>query len=100
MRRREIRRRIVSVALCPVVLGMLAFEPRPVGAVARELARRGLDAGLPAHQAASVTLDRLQRDGLVYGRAAPRDQRVFRVTARGRRELAFHSTIARMLARA
>ena len=90
----------MSVALCPLVLALLAVEPRGVGGVAREVARSGLAPGMPAHQAATVTLGRLQRAGLVYARGAPRSPRVFRVTDRGRRELAFQRGVSRALARA
>jgi hypothetical protein len=81
--------RSMRVPLCPVVLQLLADEPRDIAGVARELARRELAAELPAHQAATVTLGRLTRS-----------RRVFRVTQRGRRELAFQRGASRLLARA
>jgi DNA-binding PadR family transcriptional regulator len=90
----------MSAPLCPVVLHLVAVEPRGVGDVARELARREPASGLPAHQAATVTLGRLQREGLVYARGTTRSRRVFRVTNHGRRELAFRRSVARALARA
>jgi hypothetical protein len=82
----------VSVPLCPVVLAMLADRPLGRGGVARELAARGLS----AHGATDITLERLRLAGLVY--AAPRTG-VFRVSARGRRELAFQRQLSRKLAR-
>jgi DNA-binding PadR family transcriptional regulator len=90
----------MSVPLCPVVLQLLAVEPRDVGGVARELARRGLAPGLPAHRAATVTLGRLRRAGLVYARPAARSRRVFLVTRHGRQELAFQRGMARLLTHA
>ena len=89
---------IMTVPLCPVVLQLVAVEPRDAGAVARELTRRGLAPGLTAHQAASVTLGRLHRGGLVYTRGAARAGRVYRVTDHGRRELAFQRGVGRALA--
>lgn len=89
---------IMTVPLCPVVLELLAAEPRDAAAVARELARCGLAPGLPAHQAATVTLGRLQRGGLVHTRGAARSRPVYRVTDHGRRELAFQRGVARALA--
>jgi hypothetical protein len=71
---------------------MLADRPCSRGGVARELAARGL----AVHGGADVTLERLRHAGLVY--AAPRTG-VFRVTARGRRELAFQRQVSRTLAR-
>ncbi len=65
--------------LCQLVLSMLAAEPRRAHEVARELHRRSL--GPPA--AGYATLTRLQSAGLVH----PRGRR-FKLTARGRRELA------------
>jgi hypothetical protein len=85
----------MGVPLCPLVLQLLAAEPRGAGGVARELERRGLAPELPAYQAAAVTLGRLQRAGLVYLKGG----RVFRVTQRGRRELAFQRVVSRALAR-
>ena len=82
----------MSVPLCPVVLAMLADRPQRRGGVARELAARGV----MVHGAADLTLERLRLAGLVY--AAPRTG-VFRVTARGRRELAFQRQVSRKLAR-
>ena len=90
----------MSVPLCPLVLLLLANEPRDVGSVARELARHGLTPGLPADQAATLTLKRLERAGLVYSRGADRARRVFRVTGHGRRELAFQRGVSRVLSRA
>jgi DNA-binding PadR family transcriptional regulator len=83
-----------------MVLAMVAVEPREVSGVARALVMRGLDGEQPAHVAATVTLRRLQCAGLVYVRGAPRRQRVFRITARGRRELALQLGLSRALARA
>jgi DNA-binding PadR family transcriptional regulator len=40
-----------------------------------------------------VTLDRLQCAGLVYSRSMGRGGAVFRVTARGRRELALQHSV-------
>ncbi len=96
MRRRTVP--IMTMPLCPLVLQLLAVEPRDVGAVARELARRGLSPALPDHQAAIVTVGRLQQGGLVYTRGAARAGRVYRITDRGRRKLAFHRGVARTLA--
>jgi DNA-binding PadR family transcriptional regulator len=90
----------MRVPLCPVVLQLLADEPRDIASVARELARRQLASGLPAHQAATVTLRRLQQAGLVYASGVTSSPRVFRVTERGRRELAFQRCASRLLARA
>src|ERR671932_1979190 len=59
------RGRIVSIPLCPTVLAMAAVEPRDVGGVARELSRRGLGHGLPAHQAATVTVSRVRGARLI-----------------------------------
>jgi len=64
------------------------------------LPRRELAPGLPARQAAAVTLGRLQRAGLVYARGTTRSRPVFRVTNHGRRELAFQRGVSRALARA
>jgi hypothetical protein len=88
---------IMSVPLCPVVLQLLAVEPRDVRGVVRELARRELAPELAAHQAATVTLGRLQRAGLIYARGAASSPRVFRVTDHGRRELGFQCGVARGL---
>jgi DNA-binding PadR family transcriptional regulator len=53
----------------------------------------------PAHVAATVALRRFQRAGLIYAREATRGERVFRITARGRRELALQRDVHRALAR-
>jgi DNA-binding PadR family transcriptional regulator len=90
----------MSLPLCPVVLRLLADEPRDTAGVARELAGRELAGGLPVHQAAVITLGRLQQEGLVYARGGTRSRRVFRVTQYGRRELAFQRGALRLLARA
>jgi DNA-binding PadR family transcriptional regulator len=90
----------MSVPLCPVVLQLLADEPRDIAGLARELARRELSAEMPAHQAAIVTLERLQHAGLVYARGVTRSRRVFRITRPGKRELAFQRGALRLLARA
>jgi hypothetical protein len=90
---------IMTAPLCPLVLGIVAREPRDAGGVARELARHGLVRGLPAHQAATVTLRRLEQAGLVYARGALRSRRVFRTTRRGQRELAFQCGVAHALTR-
>jgi DNA-binding PadR family transcriptional regulator len=90
---------VAAQPLCPLVLDLLAAEPRAAGDIARELARRGAGAGVPAHRAAAVTLRRLQCAGLVYRHRAPRAGAVFRLTARGRRELALQRGLRRALAR-
>ena len=87
----------MSVPLCPVVLQLLV-EPRDAGGVARALATRGLVPALSAHQAAAVTLGRLQHAGLVYARPGTRSRRVFRLTRHGRRELSFQRGMARLFA--
>ena len=73
-----------------MVLAMVAAEPRDVGGVARELGRRELGDEQPAHQAATITVSRLRRAGLIYEGAA----RVLRITARGRRELSLQRALA------
>jgi DNA-binding PadR family transcriptional regulator len=84
----------MNVPFCPVVLAMLAAQPRAQGAVARELERRGLVSGVPADEVATVTLRRLEHARLVYVR-----RRLYRVSARGRRELAFQRAVTQALAR-
>jgi DNA-binding PadR family transcriptional regulator len=79
-----------------LVLSMLGDEPRGAGGVARELARAGVGREQPAHLAATVTLGRLQHAGLVYASGAARTQPVFRITARGCRELALQRALARL----
>jgi hypothetical protein len=76
---------------CPVVsvgVGDADGEPCQVGRSARELARGRLGDEQPAHVAATVALRRLQRAELIQACEAARGERVFRITARGRRELA------------
>ena len=80
----------MSIPLCPTVLAMAAVEPRDVGGVARELSRRGLGHGLPAHQAATVTVSRVRGARLISKGGA----RVLRITARGRRELSLQRALA------
>ena len=88
----------MSLPLCPVVLAILDAEPRTAEGVARELAQRHIMEAPPAHEAATITLRRLQRARLVYT-AAGRPHATFRLTQRGRRELAFQRQVARRLAR-
>jgi hypothetical protein len=78
---------------------MLARAPRGHGEVAREFARRRVPVGVPAHRAAAVTLDRLQRAGPIYATPTVHGPELFRVTRRGRRELAFQRSLDRAAAR-
>lgn len=84
--------------LCPLVLGLLAARPGAGGDVARELAGREITTDVPAHRAAAITLRRLQRAGLIYAQPSRHAQEVFRVTARGRRELALQRSLRRAAA--
>jgi hypothetical protein len=84
----------MALPLCPIVLSLLAAEPRELGGVARELARRGLSEEQPAHEAATVTVTRLRSAGLVYTRGAR-----LRITAHGRRELALRRALSRRTGR-
>jgi hypothetical protein len=86
----------MGVPLCPLVLQLVAAQPRGVGGVARELSRRGLAPELAPEHAASVTLGRLRTAGLVYATGAPR---VFRISARGRRELELQRRVTALSAR-
>jgi len=79
--------------LCPLVLALVAARQRDRGEVARALGRAKLELGLPPHGAAAITLDRLQRAGLVYCRSMTRGRPLFGVTARGRRELALQRRV-------
>jgi hypothetical protein len=74
--------------LCPVVLSMLGARPRPIHEVARELRGRALRQG-EDYLAARTTLERLQAAGLVHATGGRTAGNVFRLTARGRRELRF-----------
>lgn len=89
----------MAVPACPLVLAMLDSEPRDAGGVAQGLARGGLGEDQSAHVAAAVALRRLQRAGLIYTGRTRRRERVFRITARGRRELALQRDVYRAVAR-
>jgi DNA-binding PadR family transcriptional regulator len=70
--------------LCPVVLALLAARPRAVHELAAELGRRAL--ARPADYAvARAVVERLRAAGLARPTGFPRP--VYRLTARGRREL-------------
>jgi DNA-binding PadR family transcriptional regulator len=64
--------------LCPLVLSLLAAQPRRAHEVARALGER--------HPAALVTLDRLSDRGLVRRRSAQAGP-LYQITRRGRAEL-------------
>ena len=75
----------MTLPLCPVVLAILAVQPRHPHEIASALDHRGFPA-------ATITLARLADSGLVRRRA--RDGR-FLVTRRGRRELGLHRAVCR-----
>jgi hypothetical protein len=78
-------------------MAMLSRAPRGGGEVTREFARRRLPPGVPAHHA--VTLDRLQRAGVIYATPTVHGPELFRVARRRRRELAFQRSLDRAAAR-
>ena len=79
--------------LCPLVLSMLETRPRAAHEVARELGRR--DAAL-GHAAAAQTLERLAAARLVVHRGPAG----YRLTRRGRAELALQRLLWRRAAAA
>jgi hypothetical protein len=81
-------RSMAASPLCPVVLSMLGARPRPIHEVARELRSRTLRQG-EDYLAARTTLERLQAAGLDHATGDRTAGHVFRLTARGRRELRF-----------
>jgi DNA-binding PadR family transcriptional regulator len=94
-RRREGRTPVTAEPLCPLVLAILAGGPRATG----EVARRRSATDVPAHRAACVTLGRLRRAGLIYARPTADGRETFRLTTRGRREVALQRNLGRMAAR-
>jgi hypothetical protein len=85
---RLFHRSMAANPLCPVVLSMLGARPRPIHEVARELRGRTLRQG-EDYLAARTTLERLQAAGLAHATGHRTAGHVFRLTARGRRELRF-----------
>ena len=77
--------------LCPLVLSLLAVQPRRSQDLARALAE-----GYPA---VVETLDRLRYGGLVRRRAAPAGP-LYQLTRRGRAELRLQRLLWARLARA
>jgi DNA-binding PadR family transcriptional regulator len=69
--------------LCPLVLSLLAAGPRTARDVARVLERRH-----GAGRGAAAALGRLAAAGLVWGPPARRGRSAYRLTRRGRSELA------------
>jgi DNA-binding PadR family transcriptional regulator len=82
--------------LCPVVLSLLAARPLAIHEVASELGRRAL-ARPGDYPAARAAIERLRAAGLARA-AGPRP--VYRLTARGRRELALQRLVWARLAAA
>jgi hypothetical protein len=89
---------VTAQPLCPLVLALVASEPRCAGDVAGAIARHRPAGEVPPHHAAAATLARLRGAGLVYARATADGRKLFRVTARGRRELALQRSLARAAA--
>jgi DNA-binding PadR family transcriptional regulator len=84
----------VSAPLCPIVLSMLDARPRRPHEVARELQARGLGPAGSGYAAASETLERLARAGLVRQRPPSGP---FAVTRRGRQELRLQRSLWRCI---
>jgi DNA-binding PadR family transcriptional regulator len=83
--------------LCPLVLSLLATEPRRALDVARALSGAGPGAAVD-YQVALMTLDRLRDGGLVRRRAAEAGP-LYEITRRGRAELRLQRLIwARLIA--
>jgi DNA-binding PadR family transcriptional regulator len=77
--------------LCPLVLSLLAMQPRRAHDVARAL--RGAGPGTAVdYQVAVTTLDRLRDGGLVRRRAAAAGP-LYEITRRGRAELGLQRLI-------
>jgi DNA-binding PadR family transcriptional regulator len=72
--------------LCPLVLSLLASQPRRAQDVARALSGAASGTAAEHYPAALVTLDRLRDGGLVRQRAGQGGQ-LYQLTRRGRAEL-------------
>jgi DNA-binding PadR family transcriptional regulator len=83
---------MASEPLCPLVLSMLDARPRAAHEIERELGRR--DPARGHHAAALETLDRLVAARLVARRGAT----AYRLTRRGRAELALQRMLWRRAA--
>ena len=72
--------------LCPLVLSLLAMQPRRAHEVARALSDVARGTPAECHPAALATLDRLRDHGLVRRRPAGAGP-LYQLTRRGRAEL-------------
>ena len=77
---------IVARPLCPLVLSLLAIQPRRAHEVARALSGAAPGTSAERHHAVRATLDRLHDGGLVR-RCAAAAGPVYQITRRGRAEL-------------
>jgi DNA-binding PadR family transcriptional regulator len=77
---------IVARPLCPLVLSLLAIQPRRAHEVARALSGAAPGTAAQRYDAARATLDRLRDSGLVRRRAAAAGP-LYQITRRGRTEL-------------
>jgi DNA-binding PadR family transcriptional regulator len=71
---------------CPLVLSLLASQPRQAHQVAQALARAQLQTSTDGYTCAVTALERLRATGLVRARAG-RTATIYQITARGRDEL-------------
>jgi DNA-binding PadR family transcriptional regulator len=78
--------RIGARPLCPLVLSLLARQPRQVHDVARALSGAGPGTAADRYHEALTTLDRLRDGGLVRRRAVAAGP-LYEITRRGRSEL-------------